>query len=106
MTYFSAPGIKLDLSIENIKNVVYRFYNIPPEMALSTSRKRNIIEPKQVTHSLCKELTKERLANIGFNVGMVDHATVLNSIKRIKNYCETDKIFKIKIENIRKKLTM
>jgi chromosomal replication initiation ATPase DnaA len=106
MTYFSAPGIKLELTIENIKNIVYGFYNIPPEMALSTSRKRDIIEPKQVTHYLSKELTKERLTDIGFNVGMVDHATVLNSIKRIHNYCETDKIFKIKIENIRKMLTI
>ena len=51
-----------------------------------------------------KNLTKSSLASIGAQIGGKDHATVLHACKTVNNLIETDKSFRMQIEEIEKKL--
>ncbi len=66
----------------------------------SKTRKRGIITVRQECHYFAKTYTNESLYSIGAGIGKVDHGTVLNSIKRINNFIDTDKSFKREIKDI------
>jgi chromosomal replication initiator protein len=51
-----------------------------------------------------KNLTKSSLATIGSQIGDKDHATVLHACKTVNNLLETDKRFKVQIDEIEKRL--
>jgi chromosomal replication initiator protein len=51
-----------------------------------------------------KTLTKASLANIGSQIGGKDHATVLHACKTVNNLLETDKRFRLQVDEIEKKL--
>jgi chromosomal replication initiator protein len=53
-----------------------------------------------------KNLTKSSLALIGSQIGGKDHATVLHACKTVNNLLDTDKRFRLYIEEIEKKLKM
>jgi chromosomal replication initiator protein len=44
------------------------------------------------------------LATIGAHIGKMDHATVLHACKTVHNLIDTDKQFRVDIEEIEKRL--
>jgi chromosomal replication initiator protein len=95
---------KKEISIEYIQKVVCNFFNIPPDSIRSKTRKREIVQARQVAMYFSKSLTKSSLATIGSQIGGKDHATVLHACKTVNNLIETDKSFRIQIDEIEKKL--
>jgi chromosomal replication initiator protein len=51
-------------------------------------------------------MTKSSLASIGAHCGGKDHATVLHACRTVSNLYETDKKFKLYLEELEKKLTI
>lgn len=78
------------LEIDEIKSIVARYFSIPFYNLDIKSRKREIVEKRQIAHYLAKIHTAESLANIGKAIGNKDHATVLNSSKTVNNMIDTD----------------
>ena len=70
----------------------------------SKTRKREIVQARQVAMYFSKNLTKSSLATIGSQIGGKDHATVLHACKTVNNLVETDKTFRNQIEELEKKL--
>lgn len=68
----------------------------------SSSRKREIVQDRQICHYLVKEKTKISLSEIGLKFGNKDHTTVIHSIKTINNLKDIDPYFKLKIGIIKK----
>lgn len=64
------------------------------------TRKREIVEARQIFFSIIKKNTKMSLSSIG-KLCRKDHATVLHSIKTVENLCETDKSFLKKYQAIK-----
>ncbi len=62
----------------------------------SKTRKRNIVEARQVAMYLAKRNTKESLAKIGLTIGGKGHATVLHAVRTTKNLLETDRQYREK----------
>lgn len=62
------------------------------------TRKREIVEARQVCMWWLKNNTKQSLAEIGSYFGDFDHATVIHACKTVNNLIDTDKLFKEKIE--------
>jgi len=58
------------------------------------------IKLKQIAHSLAREFTNYSLRTIGLEIGNKEHATILNSIKRVSNYCDTEKIYMLEYEQM------
>ena len=95
-----------ELSIDYIQKVVSDYFSIPIDMMHSKTRKREIVQARQIAMYFSKNLTKSSLATIGSQVGGKDHATVLHACKTVSNLFETDKRFRVFIEEIEKKLKM
>jgi chromosomal replication initiator protein len=95
---------KREVSIDYIQKVVCNYFEIPTDSIQSKTRKREIVQARQVAMYFSKNLTKASLATIGSQIGGKDHATVLHACKTVNNLLETDKLFKGQIEEIEKKL--
>lgn len=95
-----------ELSIDYIQKVVSDYFSIPIDQMHSKTRKREIVQARQIAMYFSKNLTKSSLATIGSQVGGKDHATVLHACKTVSNLFETDKRFRAYIEEIEKKLKM
>ncbi len=95
-----------ELSIEYISKVVCDYFNMPVESIQTKTRKREIVQARQITMYFSKTLTKYSLASIGAQIGNKDHATVLHACKTVNNLKDTDKNFRQYMDDIEKKLTM
>lgn len=95
---------KRELTIQHIEQVVCDHFNIPVDNIKSKTRKREIVQARQVVMYFARNLTKSSLATIGAEVGGKDHATVLHACKTVNNLMDTEKHFKSYIEEIAKKL--
>ena len=95
---------KREISIDYIQKVVCSYFNIPIDHIQSKTRKREIVQARQVAMFFSKNLTKASLATIGSQIGGKDHATVLHACKTVNNLIDTDKRFRIQIDEIEKKL--
>lgn len=95
---------KKEISVDYIQKVVCDYFNLPPDLLQSKTRKREIVQARQIAMFFSKSLTKSSLASIGSQIGGKDHATVLHACKTVNNLMDTDKRFKSQIEAIEKKL--
>ena len=93
-----------DISIDYISRTVCNHLGVSIELMHSTTRKREIVQARQISMFFSKKYTKSALAAIGKQVGDKDHATVLHACKTVVNLQETDKRFKSMLEDIEKKI--
>ncbi len=95
-----------DISIDFIKKTVCDYFNIVPEQLKSKTRKREIVQSRQIAMYFAKNYTKNSLASIGSQIGGKDHATVLHAYKTVNNLMETDKRFKRYILDLEKRFKL
>lgn len=95
-----------EISIDYIQKVVCDYFDMPIDLLKSPTRKREIVQARQLAMYFSKQLTKNSLASIGAQCGNKDHATVLHACRTVSNLAETDKRFKNYVEDLRKKLTL
>jgi len=74
---------------EDILKEVADFCKMTIDEIQKKTRKREIVEARQVAMFLSTKRTHESLASIGRGIGMKDHATVLHSCKIVKGLWET-----------------
>lgn len=84
-----------ELNIEGIQRAVCHYFNISQEELVAKSRKRQIVQARQIAMYLCRNFLKNcSLATIGAEIGGKDHATVLHSCSTVQDLISTDKIFR------------
>ena len=96
---------KKQLSVQSIQEVVCRYFNLEQAAIQTSSRKREIVQARQITMFLAKKYTDCSFSHIGKIVGKKDHATVLHACKTVKDQIETNKTFRatvVEIENLLK----
>jgi chromosomal replication initiator protein len=93
-----------EINIESIQKVVCDYFNINIETLNSKTRKREIVQARQLVMYFAKEYTKSSLAMIGMHCGNKDHATVLHAVRTINNLLETDKQFRGYFKDLDKKI--
>ncbi|MDP2088964.1 MAG: chromosomal replication initiator protein DnaA [Flavobacteriaceae bacterium] len=96
---------KREISIDYIQKVVSNYFEIDVATLQSNTRKRHVVQARQLAMYFSKKMTKSSLASIGSQIGKRDHATVLHACKTVDNLSETDKQFKRYVEEISKKLS-
>ncbi len=95
-----------EVSIEYIQKVVCDYFDLPIEMLKSKTRKREVVQARQISMYFSKKMTKSSLANIGAHCGGKDHATVLHACRTVVNLSETDKRFRLYLDELEKKLSI
>ncbi|MFD0962800.1 chromosomal replication initiator protein DnaA [Pseudofulvibacter geojedonensis] len=97
---------KREISIDYIQKVVSDYFQMDVDTLQSKTRKRHIVQARQLAMFFAKKFTKASLASIGSQIGKRDHATVLHACKTVDNLAHTDKQFKKYVEDLQKKLTL
>lgn len=97
---------KKEVSIDYIQKVVSDYFQMDVSTLQSKTRKRHIVQARQLAMFFSKKLTKASLASIGSQIGKRDHATVLHACKTVNNLSSTDKRFNKFVEDLNKKLTL
>ncbi len=95
-----------EVSIDYIQKVVCDYFDLPIELLKSKTRKREVVQARQIAMYFAKKMTKSSLANIGAHCGGKDHATVLHACRTVNNLQETDKQFRGYLEDLEKKLSI
>lgn len=93
-----------EISIDYIQKVVCDYFDLPLEVLKSKTRKREVVQARQLAMYFSKSLTKSSLSNIGIHCGGKDHATVLHACRTVNNLIETDKKFKTYVTEIQKRI--
>lgn len=89
-----------EITIENIVKIVCDYYSIELDTFNSAKRTRDVAQARQVAMYLAKQHTKAPLTVIGSSIGGRNHATVLHSCKAVADMMDTDKQFKMQIDEI------
>ncbi len=95
-----------EVSIDYIQKVVCDYFELPIELLKSKTRKREVVQARQIAMYFAKTMTKSSLANIGMHCGGKDHATVLHACRTVNNLMDTDKRFKAYITELDKKISI
>ncbi len=96
---------KKEVSIDYIQKVVSDYFEMDVATLQSKTRKRHIVQARQLAMFFAKKFTKASLASIGSQIGKRDHATVLHACKTVENLAETDKQFRKYKEDLDKKFS-
>jgi chromosomal replication initiator protein len=94
-----------EITIDYVLRIVSDYYQINEETILSNTRKREIVQARQIAMYLSKQFTKSSLKSIGAQLGNKDHATVLHAYRTVNNLIETDRHFKGQIEELEGKFS-
>ncbi|MGB3608380.1 MAG: chromosomal replication initiator protein DnaA [Psychroserpens sp.] len=97
---------KREVSIDYIQKVVSDYFQMDVSTLQSKTRKRHIVQARQLAMFFAKKYTKASLASIGSQIGKRDHATVLHACKTVDNLSSTDKQFRKYVEDLAKKLSL
>lgn len=89
-----------ELTFEIIQETVAVKWSKTTSELVNPTRKREIVEPRQVVHMFGHRLLKLSLSFVGHRVGERDHSTVLHSCRTVKKLYETDKHYRHKIQDL------
>ena len=95
-----------EISIEYIQKLVCEYFEVPVELLKSQTRKREIVQARQISMYLAKSHTKSSLKSIGMHFGGRDHSTVIYACQTVEDLIDTDKKFRAYVADIQKKLKL
>jgi len=78
------------VSVDQVIDIVCRYYDVSGEAIVSASRKSAIAYPRQVAMYLARTETDASLPQIGAMMGPRDHTTILHGYEKIAGLVDTD----------------
>lgn len=94
-----------DITIDKVQRVVCDYFSITRDDLLSKTRKRQIVQARQIAMYMSRSLIANcSLSTIGAEIGGKDHATVLHACTTVSDLMSTDKTFKQYVTDIEKML--
>ena len=93
-----------DVTIDKVQKVVCDYFNITRDDLLSKTRKRQIVQARQIAMYMSRNLINCSLSTIGAEIGGKDHATVLHACTTVNDLMSTDKTFRQYATDIEKML--
>lgn len=93
-----------EVTIDAIQKMVCDYFELPYDKLLQKTRKREIVQARQITMYLSKIFTKNSLKTIGNHFGGRDHTTVIHSCQTVKDLMDTDNIFRESVLELQQKV--
>lgn len=97
---------RVTLTIDQIQRLVCEYFNIEEDLVRAKTRKREVVQARQVAMYFCKKLTQHSLKTIGLHFGGRDHSTVIHANMSVENQIETDPKFAEIIDEITNKIDL
>src|SRR4249919_2739120 len=95
-----------EITIEAIQKMVCDYFDVPYDKLLQKTRKREIVQARQITMYLAKAFTKNSLKTIGEHFGGRDHTTVIHSCQTVKDLMDTDSLFRENVTELQQKVQL
>src|SRR3954469_25050822 len=95
-----------EITIESIQKMVCEYFDVPYDKLLQKTRKREIVQARQITMYLAKSFTKNSLKTIGEHFGGRDHTTVIHSCQTVKDLMDTDSMFRENVVELTQKVQL
>lgn len=95
-----------EFTIEHIQKLVCEYLNVPYDRLMERTRKREVVQARQITMYLAKTFTKTSLKSIGEHFGGFDHTTVIHSCSMVENLMETDAAYKEQLTQLKEKVQL
>lgn len=93
-----------EVSIDFIQKLVSEYFSVSVDLMKSKTRKREIVQARQVSMYFAKQLTQSSLKNIGLHFGGRDHSTVIHACQTVNDLIDTDKKFRMDVDELTKKI--
>lgn len=97
---------RVNLTIDEIQRIACEYFNIPEDLVRGKTRKREVVQARQVAMYFSKQLTQHSLKTIGLHFGGRDHSTVIHANQSVEDQIDTDPKFADIIEEIRQRLEL
>ncbi|MFY8004353.1 MAG: chromosomal replication initiator protein DnaA, partial [Chitinophagaceae bacterium] len=95
-----------EITIDAIQKMVCEYFSVSYDKLLQKTRKREIVQARQITMYLAKAFTKNSLKTIGEHFGGRDHTTVIHSCQTVKDLMDTDTIFRESVMELTQKVQL
>lgn len=95
-----------EITIDTIQKLVCDYFEVPYDKLLHKTRKREIVQARQITMYLAKAFTKNSLKTIGEHFGGRDHTTVIHSCQTVKDLMDTDGVFRDNVMELQQKVQL
>jgi chromosomal replication initiator protein len=95
-----------EITIDTIQKMVCEYFDVSYDKLLAKTRKREIVQARQITMFLAKAFTKNSLKTIGEHFGGRDHTTVIHSCQTVKDLMDTDAVFKESVLELQQKVQL
>lgn len=99
-------SVSREISIDMIQKMVCDYFSVTTDMLKDKTRKREIVQARQLSMFFSKEFTDQSLKNIGTHFGGRDHSTVIHSCRAVKDLIDTDDEFKDSVDEIRRQIQL
>ena len=96
-------AVKIDnhpLTIDDILETVCNHFGVSQQNVFSKSRKRQLVQVRQISMYLAQKYTKMPASRIGQLIGGRDHSTVLHSCTAVEQRMKVDSSFKDELNSI------
>ena len=96
-------AVKMDnkpLTIDDILEIVCHHFNVNQQHVFSKSRKRNLVQVRQISMYFAQKYTKMPASRIGQLIGNRDHSTVIHSCSTVEQRLKVDKAFSEELASI------
>lgn len=98
--------VSREITIDAIQQVVGDHFSVEVDQMKAKTRKRDIVQARQIAMFFAKEMTRHSLKSIGHHFGGRDHSTVIHALNTVGDLVATDKYFKQNVYEIRKRLSL
>ena len=95
---------KENIDMDEIIEIVSKYYNIKPSDIRSKSRSKNIVTARKIVIYLARTLTPNSMPSLANYFGMKDHSTVSKAMKSIQEEINKNPNFKTIIEELKNKI--
>lgn len=95
---------KDELSIVKVRKVVCDYYNLTKQQICSSTRTKNIANPRHIAIYLCRKLLDAPYESIGEEFGNRDHSTIMNSCKKVEELIKKDPNYLKAIQDIESRI--
>lgn len=96
----------INITIDEIMRIVCEYFHVPQELLKAKTRKREVVQARQLAMYFGKQFTKNSLKTIGHHFGGRDHSTVIHACQTVVNQIDTDPKFKEIVADIRHRINL
>jgi chromosomal replication initiator protein len=105
--HYVTTEVKTEITIDVVMTMVSEHFKTTNELIKSKTRKREVVEARQLAMHICKKLIPTKsLVAIGDAFGGRDHTTVIYSCKTVENLIATDTIYRKTVDDLERKIKL